>query len=148
MKNRDLRDILGGLIMIGMGLFAYFHAQRYEFGELQRMGPGYFPVALGVLLAILGLFIMIPAFFRPGTSIKVEWKSLIWVTVGIIAFSLLLDKLGLVLTSALMIIVTSMPAVGMGWKERIILAAVVALITYLIFSYGLGMVIPVWPWSY
>ena len=134
--------------MIGMGLFAYFHAQRYEFGELQRMGPGYFPVALGVLLAILGLFIMIPAFFRPGTSIKLEWNNLLWVTVGIIAFSLLLDKLGLVLTSALMIILSSMPAVGMGWKERIILAVVVALITYLIFSFGLGMVIPVWPWSY
>ncbi len=134
--------------MICMGLFAFFHAQRYELGELQRMGPGYFPVALGALLAILGLFIMIPAFFRPGTSIKVEWKSLIWVTLGIIAFAFLLDKLGLVITSALMIIMTSMPALGTNWKERLILAGIVALITYLIFSFGLGMVIPVWPWSY
>ena len=148
MKNRDFRDILGGLVMVGVGLFAVIHAQRYELGELQRMGPGYFPVALGALLAILGVFIMIPAFFRPGTSIKVEWSSLIWVTIGIVAFGLLLDKLGLVLTSALMVILTSMPALDMGWKTRIILAAIVALITYLIFSFGLGMVIPVWPWSY
>lgn len=134
--------------MIATGVFAAFYAQRYDFGTLQRMGPGYFPVMLGIILAILGVFIAVPALFRPGTKIVVHWKSLLWVTAGIIAFGALLNLLGLVLTSAVMIILTSMPGVDMNWKTRIILAIVVAIITYLIFSFGLGMVIPVWPWSY
>lgn len=148
MKNKDYRDILGGLLMIGIGVFAVVHAQRYELGELQRMGPGFFPVMLGAILAILGVFILIPAFFRQGTSIKVEWQSLIWVIIGIVIFGLLLDTLGLVITSAAMVIATSMPGIDMTWKARLILAAVVAAITYFIFSFALGMVIPVWPWSY
>jgi len=148
MSNRDLRDILGGLVMIAAGVFAAVYAQRYDIGTLQRMGPGFFPVMLGIALAILGVFITVPALFRPGTRIVVHWNSLIWVTAGIVMFAALLNLLGLVLTSALMIILTSMPGVDMNWKSRIILAIVVSVITYLIFSFGLGMVIPVWPWSY
>lgn len=147
MLKRDLRDILGGLIMIAIGLFAAIYGQRYELGQLQRMGPGYFPVSLGWLLALLGVFITVPAFFRQGMRIQVEWKSLIWCTIGVVAFGLALDPLGLVLSTILMVILTSMPGLDMTWKTRIILALVVALITWLIFIFGLGMVIPVWPWS-
>lgn len=134
--------------MIAAGVFAAVYAQRYDIGTLQRMGPGFFPVMLGTVLAILGVFITVPALFRPGTKIVVQWKTLAWVTAGIVVFGAILNLLGLVLTSAIMIILTSMPGMGMNWKSRIILAIAVSVITYLIFSYGLGMVIPVWPWSY
>lgn len=148
MSNRDLRDVLGGLIMIAIGLFAAIYGQRYDLGQLQRMGPGYFPVALGVILAILGVFITVPALFRPGTKMKVEWASLIWCTLGVVAFGLLLNDFGLMISTVAIVILTSMPGQGMTWKDRFYLSIAVAVITWAIFSFGLGMVIPVWPWSY
>lgn len=147
MKNRDTRDLVGGILLIAIGIFAALHARQYELGELQRMGPGYFPTALGILLAILGFFVAVPALFREGTSIKIEWKSLFWVMVSILIFAALLNHLGMIFTSVLAVIASSM-ASDIKWKARLILSGCIAAITYLIFSFGLGMVIPVWPWSY
>jgi uncharacterized protein YybS (DUF2232 family) len=147
MKNRDTRDLIGGILLIAIGVFAVLHSRQYEFGELQRMGPGYFPTVLGILLAVLGLLVAVPALFREGTSIKIEFKSLIWVMVSILIFAALLDHLGMIITSALAVTASSM-ASDIQWKARLILSGCVAAITYLIFSFGLGMVIPVWPWSY
>lgn len=147
MINRDIRDVLGGLLLIVVGLFAAIYAQRYELGSLQRMGPGYFPVALGVILAILGVFVLIPALFREGTSIKVQWKSLVWVIIGLLIFAILLNVLGLIITSILAVIASAMPS-DLNWRSKIVLGIAISVITYLIFSFGLGMIIPVWPWSH
>ena len=72
MKHKDIQDVLGGLGLAALGVFAAVYAQRYEFGDLNRMGAGYFPVTLGALLAVLGLMIAVPAFFRSGPAIKVH----------------------------------------------------------------------------
>jgi hypothetical protein len=147
MKSKDTRDIIGGFALVALGLFAALYAQRYEIGELQEMGPGYFPVALGILLAILGLFIAIPAFFREGTSIEIEWKSLLWVLLSIAIFAIALTTAGLIIATILSVLASSVPSKS-SWKTRVILALCVAAITYSVFLFGLGMVLPVWPWSH
>jgi len=147
MKSKDIRDIIGGFALVAIGLFAALHAQRYDIGELQEMGPGYFPIALGILLMILGLFVSIPAFFREGTSIKIEWKSLIWVLISISIFALALTKAGLIVATVLSVIAASIPSKS-SWKTRLILAVCIALLTYVVFSFGLGMILPIWPWSH
>ena len=147
MKSKDIRDIIGGFALVAIGLFAALHAQRYDIGELQEMGPGYFPAALGILLMILGLFVAIPAFFREGTSIKIEWKSLIWVLISISIFALALTKAGLILATILSVIAASIPSKS-SWKTRLILAVCIAVLTYVVFLFGLGMILPIWPWSH
>jgi len=147
MKSKDTRDIIGGFALVAIGLFAALHAQRYELGELQAMGPGYFPTALGILLIIFGLFIAIPAFFREGTSIHPEWKSLIWVLLSIVIFAVALRTAGVIIATILSVLAASIPS-KISWKVRIILALCIALIIYAVFIFGLGMILPVWPWSY
>ena len=110
MKSKDTRDIIGGFALVALGLFAALYAQRYDIGELQEMGPGYFPVALGILLAILGLFIAIPAFFREGTSIEIEWNSLLWVLLSIAIFAIALTTAGLVIATILSVLASSVPS--------------------------------------
>ena len=147
MLNRDLRDLIGGLVMMAIGIFAVVYAQRYDMGQLQRMGPGYFPIMLGGLLAILGFFIALPALFRQGTRVNIEWKSLLWVLASILLFAGLLETLGLIFTTMISVVASTM-ASTLPWRSRIILAVSVSIITYLIFSFGLGMFLPTWPWSY
>lgn len=146
MIKKDLRDLLGGLLMIAIGAFAVIYAQRYNMGQLRMMGPGYFPVALGTLLIILGVFIAVPAWFRSGTAVEIQWKSLFWVTTSMLLFAGLLNILGLFLATMVCVITSSM-ASTLGWRTKFILAGSVALLTYLIFSLGLGMLFPLWPWS-
>jgi hypothetical protein len=147
MKSKDTRDIIGGFTLVAIGLFAALYAQRYDLGELQEMGPGYFPTALGVLLSILGLFIAIPAFFREGTAIDIEWKSLIWVLISLAVFAIALTKAGLIVATILSVLAAAVPSKS-SWKTRVILALSLAVIIYLVFLFGLGMILPVWPWSH
>lgn len=147
MKSKDTRDIVGGLGLAALGLFAAYYARQYEFGDLHRMGPGYFPVALGLILAALGLLVAVPAFMRQGEPVVVLWKTFALIMVSIVVFAATLKPLGLVLATALSVIVSTLADHETRWKGRLIIAAGVALVTYLIFSLGLRMVLPVWPWS-
>ena len=147
MKSKDMHDIVGGLALTALGTFAAIYAQKYEFGDLNRMGPGYFPVALGIILALLGLLIAIPAFKRKGEPIEVKWKTLSLVLGSIVAFALTLKVLGLILATSLAVIMASMADNDTTWKSRMLLAIGVSAITYVIFGFALGMVLPAWPWS-
>jgi putative Ca2+/H+ antiporter (TMEM165/GDT1 family) len=54
---RIRRDYYAGALMILVGLVAAQDARHYAIGTLRQMGPGYFPLALGVVLIVLGLLI-------------------------------------------------------------------------------------------
>ncbi len=149
MMNRDIRDIVGGLAMMSIGAFMAWHAyNEYDIGRLARMGPGFFPVSLGIILSVIGLFIAIPAFFRPGSPIKVEFKTMLAVTLGILVFAFLLRTAGLILATMAAVLVSSVADRSITWKGRVILAVGVAGLTWGIFILGLGMLLPVWPWSH
>lgn len=147
MRQRDTQDIIGGILLTALGLFAAFYAQRYEFGSLNRMGPGYFPVALGVVLAVLGLLIAIPAFFRSGERIDIKWKTFGIIIGCVVLFGATLKLLGIVLATMLAVFVASLADNQITWRGRAMVSVGVAAITYLVFIYGLSMVLPVWPWS-
>ena len=148
MSQRDTRDVIGGLGLTALGLFAAWYAHaHYELGDLQRMGPGYFPIALGLILAVLGLLVAIPAWFRRGEPITLAWKTLALVTFSIVVFAVMLKSLGIVLATIVSVLLASVADHQTTWRARVLVALGVAAMTWLVFIYGLGMVIPVWPWS-
>lgn len=148
MTHKDSKDVVGGLAMTALGVYSAWHAYgNYEMGELVRMGPGYFPVGLGILLAFLGLLIAIPAMLREGEKIHVEWKTFLLVTLSVGVFALLLKLLGLILATIGAVIVSSIADHDIKWRTRIITSVSIAALTWVVFSFGLGMVLPVWPWS-
>jgi hypothetical protein len=148
MQHRDTQDLVGGLALTALGLFAAYYAhEHYEIGNLRRMGPGFFPVSLGLTLAVLGILVALPAWFREGPVIQASWKTLGLVTLSLVVFSFALKTLGLILATALAVLLSSMADRGIGWKNRFLLCFGVAAVCYLIFIMGLGMLLPIWPWS-
>lgn len=148
MGNRDIRDVVGGLAMMALGAFVGWYAYgEYEMGQLNRMGPGFFPVGLGLFLAVIGFFIALPAFFRSGTPVKIEFRTLLSVTISILAFSFLLKSLGIVLATVVAVLISSIADREISWKARVLVAIGVAAMTWVVFILGLSMVLPVWPWS-
>src|SRR5690606_30116557 len=61
LRRKERKDVLGGALMALLGLFTALEGSSYHIGILARMGPGYFPVALGIILAALGLLIILNA---------------------------------------------------------------------------------------
>ena len=148
MNKRDSTDLIGGLFLTALGLFFVIYAQRYSMGTLNRMGPAYFPIALGGVLAFLGLLIAVPAWFRAGVGPEVSWKTLFIVIGSVVLFGATLQTMGLVFACMTTLLVASLADNDISWRERAILMVSVPPIIYLIFIFGLGMTVPVWPWSY
>ncbi len=144
--RRDLHDLVGGGLMAAVGLFFALYGSQYDFGTTARMGAGFFPVVLGWTLAVLGLLVAIPAWWRRGTRIQFDGGSLFWCVLSLLLFAFTLHLLGVVLASFLTALLSLSP-VAMHWRTRLAVSAVVALLTTLIFPIGLQMILPIWPWS-
>ncbi|MFN3662588.1 tripartite tricarboxylate transporter TctB family protein [Yoonia sp.] len=144
--QRDWPDIFGGLILAAIGACAVIWAALYyDMGTLRRMGPGFFPAALGTALFPLGLIVAFPALGRPGVAPKIEPASAIAVLAAIMIFAFGLSRLGLAGATAAAVLVATIPAPRTGWVWRISLAAIVTTLTVLVFSLGLRMTLPLWP---
>ena len=141
--KKDWRDVIAGALLTALGLFVAIYAQRYEIGCLSRMGPGFFPVVLGIALAVLGLMVAVPAWFR--TDLRpVSWPVVRWRVGGlvigsVVLFAAALEPLGVILSTFGAVCVSSAAARDMTWQGRIKLAAAVAVIAYAIFVVGLKM---------
>lgn len=146
--RRDLHDLAWGgvLALTGLAVAGYAWA-NYDLGSLRRMGPGFFPVALGLLLAGLGAMIAIPAMRRPGQQRPFAWPETIAVVAALLTFGLLLERLGVLLTTAATVLIatTVAPRPGLGWRLALTLA--VTALVWLVFVRGLSMSLPVLPWG-
>ena len=131
---------------VGAGAALYAQAE-YELGELRNMGPGFFPVVLGWLLAVLGMLIALPALVRRGEAVTLAWRAGLCVIGSIVVFGLLLKPAGLVLATVAAVLVASLADARFTWRTRLLAAAAIAALAWLIFIAGLGMVLPSWPWS-
>ena len=148
--GRDYRDIIAGGIMLAFGLFCAIYAQEhYKLGSATRMGPGWFPMYLGYLLAILGAVIMIPAFFRKGEAIEMQYKATFLLTLGVFLFALTIKTIGLVPAVLLQMAVTVAADDKLGVKGTAILAASTTLARNQIFevAMGLGLAPFIWPFG-
>ena len=146
--RRDHVDLWGGLALSVAGVLVAVHsASAFDFGELRRIGPGFFPTVLGGLLAGLGLTIALPAFLRAGARPEIAWREAVFVLLAVIVFGLLLERAGVLAATVASVLTATVPAPRRGLLWRGGLALAVAAITWAIFVLGLGMTLPVFPWS-
>ena len=146
MTKRDGHDLIGGLAMTAAGAFFALYGSQYSMGTAGRMGPGYFPVILGWILAVLGLVIALPAWWRRGEPIVVQWANLFWSVLGVVAFGLLLMRVGVIVSAFATCLITLVPT-RMTLRRRLLVSAVVSALTALMFVVGLRMLLAIWPWD-
>ena len=142
------KDIFGGLAMVLVGAYAARHAfTSYEIGTLFRLGPGYLPGALGVLLAGIGLLIAALGLRAAPAEIAVAWRPFLLITLSLVIFGFGLERAGLVASAFAAVLVASCAERNVPWRSRLAIAVGVTLVTWLVFSVGLRMGMPVLPWS-
>jgi hypothetical protein len=135
LKNKDF---LSGMFLAFVGIFVSFYSQRYNFGSITDIGPGFFPFILGILLSFIGFIIFIKSFFQDENKINFEFKSLFYVIAGTIAFKLTFQFLGFIIATILSIFIFMVP-VKIKWYKKIILGLSVSLFNYIIFIILLGV---------
>ena len=143
------KDAVAGVLFIllgvGFGVNAYL---TLPLGTNVRMGPGYFPLLLSVLLAILGATILVRALRIPDESWgDIPWRGLFFVLLGPIAFGSTIQGLGLVPALTLVVLLTSFASQRMSVLLAIPVTVGLVLFCVAVFSWGLGSPIQLFgPW--
>lgn len=147
MHARDYKEIISGLLLIGLGLFTVLYSSfQYNIGTLARMGPGMFPVMLGGILVALGLLIFLPALRRTGTMPRLNALPAVMILLGTAAFALLIERAGLLPAIVAMTAITVLADEKVTVAKIIALSAVLCVIAYVVFSLGLGVSVPMLRW--
>lgn len=143
---RSPKDFWSGVLFLSFGLAAIFFARDYPVGTAARMGPGYFPRGLGILMLVLGAILALRSLRMSGNKIEFgSFKPLLIVLGSVIVFALIAPKLGLIVSTILLILISSTADKEYRWKESMIAALVLAVFTIAAFSWGLKLQLPVWP---
>jgi len=149
-KIKSQRDFWSGLMFIVVGVVFAIGAQNYSLGSSARPGPGYFPLMLSVIMALLGCVVLFKSLTietEGGDKIGAfAWKPLIIIVVAIAVFGALLPRLGMVVTIPILIVITSLAGDEFGWKGVAANSIVLTLGSWVIFIWGLKLTIPMWPW--
>lgn len=147
--NRDKKDFNAGILYICLGGFFAGFAQNYPMGTAVRMGPAYFPTALGWLLVALGLIVFIRSFFEHDAEEprKTNWRPLTLLIVSVVAFGFLLDTAGMIVASLALMFISALGGHDFNWKEQLINAVFMTAVNVGVFYYGLALPFKLFPWS-
>ena len=150
------KDVLAGLMFVGVAAFGLWLSRDYPVGTALRMGTGYVPRLLCWVLLGLGVVILVQG-LREGQAARSvlssdagdwrhgAWRPVLFVTLSLVIFGLSIERLGLVLSILLLVGVGAVAARGLRLLETLAAALVLITLSWGIFILGLGLTIPVWP---
>ncbi len=157
MNIKSQKDFFSGLLFLIIGAAFAYGAYSYNMGTGARMGPGYFPRMLGILLAVLGAFIIFESLtIKTPDGDKIgswAWRPLVYIILSNLGFGVLLGGLpsiglpaaGLIASIFFVAIVASLASEEFKFKETLVLGAVLSVVSYLAFIKLLKLQFPVWP---
>jgi hypothetical protein len=157
MRIKSQKDFWAGLMFMASGIAFAWGATNYTIGEGSRMGPGYFPLMLGILLTLIGLFVVFEALVvetEDGEKIgKWAWKPLFFIIAANVIFGISLGGLprigvpamGLIVGIYALTFVAALAGEEFKVKEVVVLATALAILSYVAFIVLLKLQFPVWP---
>ena len=145
------KDVLAGLLFIGVAGLGLWLSRNYPIGTALRMGTGYVPRLLCWVLLGLGVIVLVQGLRDAqvprsrSSSQGSAWRPVIFVTASLVIFGLSIERLGLVVSILLLVGVGAVAARNLRTLETVAAALVLIALSWGIFILGLGLTIPVWP---
>lgn len=153
MKHTERRELYCGLLLILIGVGIAAGSFEYKVGTLARMGPGYFPLVVGILLVLVGGLIMAtpPSPLERGQEgppvTRGQLRSWGLILAGIVAFIVLGRYAGLVPATFGLMFLSALGDRATSARAAAVLAAAVTVAAALVFHYGLQMQFPLFRWG-
>ncbi|MBK4737369.1 tripartite tricarboxylate transporter TctB family protein [Noviherbaspirillum sp. DKR-6] len=148
--------------MLGLGLGAIYTGLGYQVGTLTRMGPGYFPVAVGAVLATMGLIIALAGLRaqsqyrrKPAAGAALpqargqspEWRGWSCIVLSAVAFIVLGRWGGLAPATFAVTFIAALGDRQNTIKSALLLALAMVAVAVIVFSWALQMQFPLFRWG-
>lgn len=144
-RVKSPRDFGSAMVFLVIGISGIYFGSDLTYGTAGRMGPGYFPFLLSILILAIGAGILVQSLTIEGPPIDPpKLRPLSFVMASIIVFGYGIDYIGLALTSVVLTFIAAYARKEVNFIETLIFAIILAIGTVLVFVYGLGQPLPAW----
>jgi hypothetical protein len=137
-----------GAMLCAIGLATTIAAPHYRMGSLAQMGPGYFPLIMGVLLSGLGAVTCVQMVAKGGGKRMVAppWRQLVCIPLSVVCFALLVERAGLAIAVVVTVLIGCLGGHRFRPVEAVVSATVLAVLTCVVFVRLLGLPVQIGPW--
>ncbi|MFK8250774.1 tripartite tricarboxylate transporter TctB family protein [Ancylobacter terrae] len=144
---RNPKDIVAGLLLIGLAAWFALMTTDLPMGTAMRMGPGYFPLLLSGVLGVLGIIVLVTGLRFPDEGAPVQlselpWRALAAVTIAVVVFGLGVRTLGLGPAIGLSVFISALGSRKFHIVTALILTAIMVLFAWGVFVKALGLPLP------
>jgi hypothetical protein len=148
MRIKSGQDFATGLLLLAVGVAAYWIGADYPMGTAQRPGTGVLPRILAWCLIGTGGLLIIKALYSAGPRVASwSWRPLLAVTAGTVVFGLMIDDFGLVLSMIAAMAICALGTAETRWGEFAVFTLIMIVASWAMFIWLLGMPIRTWPTS-
>jgi len=143
------KDCHGGALMVLIGLASMAGGARLHVGTLVQMGPGFFPLAVGALLALVGIAIALRGAARSGQAsalVRPDWRGWGCIIGALLAFVLLGAYGGLVPATFAVVFISALGDRKNTLKQAFWLSIAMVAISVVVFWWGLRLQLPLFGW--
>lgn len=145
-RVKSQQDAAAGIVFAAIGLFGLVVGRDLTIGTASFMEAGYLPRLVSFLLIGVGIVVALRSLMREGPALeRWAWRPLAVLTATVAAFGALILNAGLVITSAVVFILSSFASNPLPPKQLAFLAVVVVAISVGLFHFALELPIPLWP---
>jgi hypothetical protein len=146
MRIRAPKDFWAGVMFCGFAAVGILAARGYSFGSAGKMGPGYFPLMLGLVLGGLGAILIGRSIIIDGEPVpRLHLVPLAVIAVAVCLFGVMIEPLGLIVSLAVLIALAARAGPQFRLVETIALALALIGFSVGVFVYALGLPINMWP---
>lgn len=141
---RAPREFWLGLVYLAFGGGGLWFAQDYPMGTAGRMGPGYMPSVVCLLLILFAIISFTRSVQLTGEPVgSLALKPLLLVLAGVIAFAMLAEPVGLIAAILALVLLSAAGSTEfrLHWKPLLGLAGLIVFCS-LVFVRGLGVPLP------
>ncbi|MBX9741484.1 MAG: tripartite tricarboxylate transporter TctB family protein [Beijerinckiaceae bacterium] len=146
MTIRAPKDFWSGLMFLTFAAVGLMAASGYSMGRGGRMGPGYFPLMLSIVLGVLGAILLLRSLVLTGEKVEpIQLRPLLTLVASVLIFGAMIPTLGLVISLSTVTLIAAFAGRDTRPKEAVMLSIVLTLLSVGIFVYALRLPLSVWP---
>lgn len=138
-----MREAYSGFFFLGLAVLAVVESLRLGTGTMKEPGPGFLSLAMGLVIAIFSLVLIIRGWKPEKGSRPVKHSTTtIIALVALFVYSLIMDSLGFVVATFLLVAVLFHLAERRRWWVLLGMSALVTAVAYLLFGFVLKVFFP------
>jgi putative tricarboxylic transport membrane protein len=140
-------DVYSSVFWLVFSIYIAVESYRLGLGKWDDPGPGYFPFGAALLFGCMAFVVFVRSLnigpvSKTDTGQRYRWQNVILVLIAMVLYTLLLNSIGFVLCTFLIVVFFVKVVALRRWTSSIMMALYMSIGAYLLFSFFLKAPLP------